>query len=120
MNKFLGSGYVSTEPELRCTQSGRKVCSFSLAVRRTKEITDFLPIVCWESTADFMMRYFRKGSRIEVEGRLQQRRWTDGDGKNHSRVEVIAESLGFGERVAKQDSTPTEKETDIEDEELPF
>lgn len=120
MNKFLGSGYVSNEPELRRTQNGRKVCSFSLAIRRTKQATDFIPIVCWESSADFMMQYFHKGSRIEVEGRLQQRRWTDGDGKNHSRVEVVAESLGFGERAATQESTAAEEETDIEDEALPF
>lgn len=103
MNKFLGSGYISIEPELRCTSSGKKVCNFTLAIRRTKEMSDFLPVICWESTADFVVKYFHKGSRIEVEGHLQQRKWTDSDGTNHSRIEVIAENIGFGERaVAKE------------------
>lgn len=113
MNKFLGSGYISIEPELRCTQSGKKVCSFLLAIRRTKEVSDFIPIICWESTADFVVKYFRKGSRIEVEGHLQQHRWTDDAGANHSRIEVIAENIGFGERAsAKTDEPPAAIEED--------
>lgn len=121
MNKFLGSGYISTEPVLRSTQSGKKVCSFPLAIRRTKETSDFFPIICWEKTADFVIKYFRKGSRIEVEGYLQQHRWTDSDGINHSRIEVIAESIGFGERAAsKAEELPESvKEDALELPELP-
>ena len=110
MNKFLGSGYISTEPELRYTQSGKKVCSFSLAIRSTKEISDFIPVICWESTADFVVKYFHKGSRIEVEGHLQQRKWTDSDGTNHSRIEVITENIGFGERASKANEMPESTE----------
>lgn len=120
MNKFLGSGYISTEPELRVTQSGKKVCSFSCAIRATKESSDFIPIVCWEKTADFVMKYFHKGSRIEVEGRLQQRKWTDESGDNHSRIEVIAETIGFGERAGtKKDETAASNETGQEAVDLP-
>lgn len=98
MNKVLLSGFLGQEPELRRTNSGKSVCNLSLAVRRSQEITDFIPVTCWQVTADFAAKYFKKGSRIEVCGRLQKRTWKDEAGTNHSTLEVIAESVEFGER----------------------
>lgn len=101
-------GRLVADPELRRTQSGIPVCSFRIAVDRdflsngTRE-TDFLDVVAWRSTAEFVSRYFAKGRMAVINGRLQTRQWTDREGKNRVSVETVAESVYFG------DSKPAER-----------
>ena len=103
LNKIILMGRLTRDPELRRTSSGTAVTSFSLAVDRDfksqggdKE-TDFIDIVAWRSTAEFVSKYFTKGRMAVVEGRLQIRDWTDRDGGKRRSAEVIAENVYFGD-----------------------
>ena len=103
LNKIILMGRLTRDPELRRTQSGTAVTSFSLAVDRDfksqggdKE-TDFIDIVAWRNTAEFVSKYFTKGRMAVVEGRLQIRDWTDRDGGKRRSAEVIADNVYFGD-----------------------
>ena len=103
LNKIILMGRLTRDPELRRTKSGTAVTSFSLAVDRDfksqggdKE-TDFIDIVAWRNTAEFVSKYFTKGRMAVVEGRLQIRDWTDRDGGKRRSAEVIAENVYFGD-----------------------
>lgn len=100
MNKVVLLGRLAADPELKQTNSGLSVTSFSIAVDRkgTKgenKITDWIDIVAWRNTAEFICKYFQKGSPITVEGNIQTRTWEDRDGKKHKAVEVIADYVEF-------------------------
>ena len=103
LNKIILMGRLTRDPELRQTQSGTKVASFSLAVDRDfkngdgEKETDFIDIVAWRNTAEFVSRYFSKGRMAVVEGRLQIRDWTDRDGGKRRSAEVVAENVYFGD-----------------------
>ena len=103
-------GRICNEIELRRTGSGAAVTSFTLAVDRDfknsagEKETDFFDIVCWKNTAEFVSQYFRKGMMAVVNGRLQVRSWTDKDGNKRKTVEVVAESVYFGERKSDTSS----------------
>ena len=103
LNKIILMGRLTRDPELRRTQSGTAVTSFSLAVDRDfksqsgEKETDFIDIVAWRNTAEFVSRYFTKGRMAVVEGRLQIRDWTDRDGGKRRSAEVIAENVYFGD-----------------------
>jgi len=97
-------GRLTKNPELRHTQSGTPVASFSLAVDRDfkdkqtgEKPTDFIDIVAWRSSAEFVSRFFTKGRMAVVEGRLQLRDWTDRDGNKRRTAEVLAEHVYFGD-----------------------
>ena len=103
LNKIILMGRLTRDPELRRTSSGTAVTSFSLAVDRDfksqggdKE-TDFIDIVAWRSTAEFVSKYFTKGRMAVVEGRLQIRDWTDKDGGKRRSAEVVADNVYFGD-----------------------
>ena len=103
LNKIILMGRLTRDPELRRTQSGTAVTSFSLAVDRDfksqggdKE-TDFIDIVAWRNTAEFVSKYFTKGRMAVVEGRLQIRDWTDRDGGKRRSAEVVADNVYFGD-----------------------
>ena len=108
LNKAILMGRLTREPELRTTQSGVSVVSFTLAVDRDfqsrgeERQTDFIDIVAWRSTADFVSKYFRKGQLVAVEGRLQTRKWEDKEGNKRTAYEIVADSVHFAEK--KQDS----------------
>ena len=108
LNKIFIMGRLTRDPELRRTQSGTAVTSFSLAVDRDfksqsgEKETDFLDVVAWRSTAEFVAKYFTKGRMAIVEGRLQIRPWTDKDGNNRRSAEVVADNIYFGD--SKRDS----------------
>ena len=111
LNTISLMGRLTRDPELRQTGSGKPVCNFSLAVDRDfknpdgdKE-TDFIDIVTWNKTAEFVSKYLRKGSLAIATGRLQMRSWTDKDGKNRISAEVVADSVYFGERRKDNPST---------------
>ena len=103
LNKIFLMGRLTRDPELRRTQSGTAVTSFSLAVDRDfksqsgEKETDFIDIVAWRNTAEFVSKYFTKGRMAVVEGRLQIRDWTDRDGGKRRSAEVIAENVYFGD-----------------------
>lgn len=103
LNRIILMGRLTRDPELRRTQSGTAVTSFSLAVDRDfksqsgdKE-TDFIDIVAWRSTAEFVSKYFTKGRMAVVEGRLQIRDWTDREGGKRRSAEVVADNVYFGD-----------------------
>ena len=104
LNKIFIMGRLTRDPELRRTQSGTAVTSFSLAVDRDfkdkttgEKSTDFIDIVAWRQTAEFVSRFFTKGRMAVVEGRLQLRDWTDRDGNKRRTAEVIADNVYFGD-----------------------
>lgn len=109
LNRIILMGRLTRDPELRHTQSGTPVASFSLAVERDfkdkqtgEKVTDFIDIVAWRSTAEFVSKYFTKGRMAVVEGRLQIRDWTDKDGGKRRSAEVVADNVYFGD--SKKDS----------------
>ena len=111
LNKIFIMGRLTRDPELRRTQSGTAVTSFSLAVDRDfksqsgEKETDFIDVVAWRSTAEFVAKYFTKGRMAVVEGRLQIRDWKDREGNNRRSAEVIADNVYFGD--SKRDGAPT-------------
>ena len=104
LNHIVLMGRLTRDPELRQTQSGVSVASFSLAVDRDyqnrdsgEKQTDFIDIVAWRSTAEFVSKYFAKGKMAVVSGRLQIRDWTDREGGKRRSAEVVADNVYFGE-----------------------
>ena len=101
LNKIFIMGRLTRDPELRRTQSGTAVTSFSLAVDRDfksqsgEKETDFIDVVAWRSTAEFVAKYFTKGRMAVVEGRLQIRDWKDREGNNRRSAEVVADNVYF-------------------------
>ena len=115
LNKIVLQGRLCKNPELRRTQSGTAVTSFTLAVDRDfkspggEKETDFIDIVAWRSTAEFVSKYFSKGRRAVGEGRLQIRDWTDKDGGKRKSAEILANSVYFGD--SKQDNQKSASNT---------
>ena len=104
LNRIMIMGRLTRDPELRRTQSGTPVTSFTLAVdrdfknRETGETaTDFIDCVAWRNTAEFVNNYFTKGRMAVVEGKLQIRPWKDKDGNNRRSAEVIVDNVYFGD-----------------------
>ena len=111
LNKIFIMGRLTRDPELRRTQSGTAVTSFSLAVDRDyksqsgEKETDFIDVVAWRSTAEFVSKYFQKGSMIAIEGSLQTRQYQDKNGNNRTATEVLASQVSFcGGKAAEKPS----------------
>ena len=106
LNRIILMGRLTRDPELRHTQQGTAVASFSLAVdRQSKDKgTDFIDIVAWRNTADFVASYFTKGRMAVVEGRLQIREWTDRDGGKRRTAEVVADNVYFADSRRDDDA----------------
>ena len=104
-NKAILGGRLTADPELKQTQSGVPVCSFSVAVNRrparnkdgeqVQQQTDFINVVAWRQQAEFVSRYFRKGSSICVVGSIQVRQWTDNQNQKRYSTEVVADEISF-------------------------
>jgi len=150
MNQIVIMGRLTRDPELRHTPNGIAVASFNLAVDRGyvakdsgERQTDFIDVVAWRNTAEFVTKYFTKGQMAAVTGRLQIRDWTDKDGNKRRSAEVVADNIYFTESKRSRDgggsysnaggakddystdfSTPVESsdfaELDMDDGELPF
>ena len=104
LNHIVLMGRLTRDPELRRTGSGLAVASFSLAVDRDfgnretgERETDFIDIVAWRNTAEFVSKYFTKGRMAVVSGRLQIRNWTDKEGNKRRSAEVVADNVYFGD-----------------------
>lgn len=104
LNRIIIMGRLARDPELRRTQAGVPVASFRLAVDRDfkdkstgERTTDWIDVVAWRQTGEFVSRYFTKGRLVVVDGRLQMREWTDKDGNKRTSAEVLAENVYFGD-----------------------
>lgn len=138
LNVIAIMGRLSRDPELRQTTTGKNVASFTLACSRGrkdasgKDLVDWIPVVAWEHTAEFVCKYFEKGSLIAIDGRLQSRTYKDRDGNNRTAIEIVAnnanfagsKSTGGGSNSVPADNSynePTVQYDEIEDEgDLPF
>lgn len=99
-NKVILIGHLTADPELKQTTSGIPMCNFSIAVNRKMKVQggqdcDFINIVAWRSSAEFVTRYFRKGKPILVCGELQTRNYTNGQGQKVYITEVVASEVSF-------------------------
>lgn len=112
LNHVVVMGRLTRDPELRRTQSGTAVASFSLAVERDfkgqdgEKVTDFFDVTAWRNTAEFVNRYFTKGRMMVVDGRLQSRKWEDRDGNRRTSIEIVADNCYFGDSK-KESSGPS-------------
>jgi single-strand DNA-binding protein len=103
MNKAILLGRLVRDPELRNTQNGTPVVSFTLAVDRRfknaqgERVADFIPCVAWRSTAEFVAKYFSQGQRLALVGSIQPRSWEDADGNRRYTTEVIADEVYFAD-----------------------
>ena len=99
-NKVILGGRLTSDPELKSTPSGVNVCSFSLAVNRkvakdAEQKTDFITVQAWRQTAEFICKFFKKGSSICVVGSIQTRSWQDQNGNKRIATEVVADEAMF-------------------------
>ena len=130
LNKCFLLGRLTKDPEIRRTNGGTAVTSFTLAVDRDfktngEKETDFIEVVAWRNTAEFVSKYFSKGRMAIVEGRLQIRDWTDKNGNKRRTAEVVADNVYFGDSKKENKQEPEYKQADLaeiseEDGELPF
>ena len=113
LNQVTIMGRLTRDPELRYTQSNTPVASFTVAVDRDyskdsgSRETDFIDCVAWRSTAEFISKYFTKGSLAAITGRLQIRDWTDKEGNKRRNAEVIVENIYFGESKRRDSDSQT-------------
>lgn len=123
MNTTALLGRLVGTPELRVTSSNKKVISFTLAVRRTKEITDFIDCVAWEHNAEFITKYFEKGQLMAATGHITTRTYEDKNGNKRKAVEVVVDSVDFaGEKSEKkpEQTSATNDYQDIPDDDSDF
>ena len=133
LNHIIIMGRLTRDVEVRYTQSQTPVASFTLAVDRdyqqggSERQTDFIECVAWRQTAEFVSKYFAKGSMAVVSGRLQIRDWTDREGNKRRSAEVVADNIYFGESkrrdgepLADVSTTSFQELTDDDTGELPF
>lgn len=110
LNHIIVMGRLVADPELRNTDSGTPVCSFRVACDRDfknkqtgERETDFINVVAWRSTAEFVSKFFSKGRMVVVDGRLQTRSYTDREGNKRTAAEIVAGSVYFGDSKPKDD-----------------
>ena len=95
MNMVCIIGRLTADTELKTTNTGKSVVSFSVAVNKDKEHADFFDVVAWNKTAELVNRYFHKGDMIAIEGRLSSRVWEDRNGNKRKAVEIVADKVSF-------------------------
>ena len=108
MNVAVIMGRLTADPELRVAVSGKEICRFTVAVDRPgrDKVADFIKVVCFDNTANFVEKYFRKGSMIAVQGRIQTGSYTDDKGIKRYTVEIVAGEVSFcGEKRGDNPST---------------
>lgn len=131
VNRTILQGRLCADPELRRTQNGTAVCSFRVAWSETvkeRETKLFLSCIAWQSMAEMVSKYFRKGKEIVVEGKLSTREYTDRDGVNRTVTELTVDRVHFcgkketeyGGNDAHQTGKPQFEDIDENDGELPF
>lgn len=124
MNNVSISGNLCADPEIRATQAGKKVASFTVAINEGKDKTEFVRCVAWEKTAELIGEYCSKGDRMAVTGRLQTREW-EKDGNKQYTTEVIVNSFDFPPKRQEQSSHDKAKSNGYQpqdglEDEIPF
>lgn len=131
-NLVVLSGRLTADPELKVTPNGKSVCSFTIAVDRgygNNKETDFITCVAWEQRAEFISKYFLKGSEIGIEGNIQTRKWQDKNGNNRTAFEIKVNNTQFiGSKKTETQTDPlvaiaqkVEGFTEVDDtDDLPF
>ena len=122
LNKVILMGRLTRDPELRATATDISIASFTLAVDRgysrrdngPQQTADFINIVAWRNTAEFVCRWLKKGQLVAVSGRIQSRTYKDRDGNNRAAVEVVADEVFFAESKKKETAPGAETYTDAE------
>ena len=124
MNNIILIGRLTKDPDLRYTQAGKAVCSFTLAVDRPysgdKKETDFINIVVWNKVGENCAQYLSKGRKVAVQGRLQIRNYEDDKGYKKYITEVVANSVEFLEFGNKQQSEDFGIDVDFDEGDVPF
>lgn len=129
LNSVVLMGRMVQEPELRSTQNGIPVCAFCIAVERDfkakggERETDFVDVIAWRNSAEFVSKYVRKGTRVCVQGRLQFRNWVDKEGNKRRTAEVEADNIYFADGKKDAPVEQTNRKPDAgfsEDEPMPF
>lgn len=124
MNNIILIGRLTKDPDLRYTQAGKAVCSFTLAVDRPysgdKKEADFINIVVWNKVGENCAQYLSKGRKVAVQGRLQIRSYEDNNGQRRYVTEVVAGSVEFLEFGNKQQNEDFGIEVDLDDADCPF
>ena len=117
LNRIILMGRLAADPELRATNSGVSVVSFRIGVARDydREKTDWINIVAWRQTAEFVKNYFVKGGMIALEGSLQSRQYQDRDGNNRTAYEVQADHVWFVESKSAKAAEKPDVEPDLSD-----
>ncbi len=115
LNRVILMGRLAADPELRTTNSGTNVTTFRIGVSRDydRDQTDWINVVAWRQTAEFVANYFSKGSMIALEGSLQSRKYQDKNGNNRTAYEVAADRVWFAE--SKDGSQKPDVEPDLSD-----
>lgn len=137
MNKVILVGRLTKEPELRATQSGVNVCSFTVACDRRfqkegeERQADFINCIAWRQQAEFISKYFTKGTRIALDGSIQTRSWDDSEGNKRYATEVVVDHVEFAQSKNEAGQNHTANTTaqpsgdidgfyPVEEEDLPF
>ena len=126
LNKVFIMGRIVKDPELKYTQTSVPVCGFSLAVERNykekngERSADFIDVVAWRGTAEFVSKYFKKGKMAIVDGKLQIRDWTAQDGTKRRSAEVVADHVYFGDSKREGTGGTDQNDTDAEDGFIPL
>lgn len=130
MNCINLIGRLTADPEIKYTTTQKAVTSFTVAVDRMKDVTDFLPVVAWEKTAEFIGKHFSKGQQIGITGSLQSRHYEDTNGNKRTAYDVVAHKIYFCGRKTNADnsyaadasgfSNATENFEEITQDDLPF
>lgn len=138
LNLCAINGRLTSDPELKTTGNGTAVCSFTVAVDRSyvksgeERQADFIPCVAWRQAAEFVSKYFRKGSMIAVDGQIQTRNYEDKDGNRRKAIELVASNVHFVGRESKEEKQSLgayrpdipyedkEERVEIVEEDLPF
>lgn len=107
-NKIIIAGHLTADPELRRTQAGKAVTTYTVSVNRREGEADFFTVVAWEAQAEFVCKYFRKGSAIMVEGEMHLRKYEDKDGNKRTAAEITSRNACF---VDSKASTPPEQQS---------
>ena len=137
LNNITAAGRMTKDPELRRTQNGVAVASFTIACDRDikdasgNKQTDFIDCVAWRNTAEFVDKYLTRGRMVIVSGRLQMREWTDKNGNKRRNAEILSESVYFADSKRAVENTENNEtkeaaqtvdfdQVEIDDDELPF
>lgn len=125
-NRVILIGRLTTDPELKATSSATHLVNFSLAVNRRysgnngEQMTDFITIVAWRQTAEFVCKYFKKGSPIGIEGSIQARSYEDKNGNRRIAVEIVADRVFFVEAKGRSSSAIDVEFSEVGEIDLPF